>query len=113
VNTKEYLAQSVAHDVIEQVLTEDWFTPEGLELFKWLWVPATYEKLMVVPHVVSQRMLQRPEEDDYYAEPQMVEIRTIMTRRGDMTYYGPYLARVGWNVEERIAVLFFLEGGKL
>lgn len=32
----------MAHELIRACLAEDWFTPEGLELYRWHWVPADW-----------------------------------------------------------------------
>ena len=79
--------------------------PEGVELFRWWWVPLSWMSVRL-PVESSHCVVARTAEIPPYAQRDVMEIRPVLHSQDPP-------ARVGWNVEHRCAALFFAEGGTL
>lgn len=81
--------------------------PEGIELYRWLWVPASYRSYLIPVYRPLGVSFMGDEIDLLNPGPRsVVEITPVMWVRRP-----PDLAWVGWSEDERIAVLFYADGG--
>lgn len=89
--------------------------PEGLELFRWHWVPSSHPVwyLHIPPPRAGAQVvgadipLATPVTDTFMVRPSELRGEIVM-QHGRPERFG-----LGWNVEHRAAVLFFLGGGEL
>lgn len=81
--------------------------PEGIELYRWLWVSAD-KQAIVIPLPSSHYGVTVEDRGVPTTEHPTVTITPVveLVREPDL------LARCGWDIENRIAVLFLFDGGK-
>ncbi len=101
-------AASLARRRVEEMET----APEGIELYRWLWVPRGYRHGW---NVMVQEPVKVTACEDIPASiplpPTVCVFWTVMI--ADLPIYHPdcRVAYVGWNREVRTAVIFYADGG--
>ena len=82
--------------------------PEGIELYRWLWVSSDREEIIIPVNQPNRAFVDDPSVPSATTEHPTVTITPVveLVREPDL------LARCGWDIENRIAVLFLFEGGK-
>lgn len=106
------LEDAIGH-LIDRALELD-NAPEGLELFRWHWVPSSaYAWYLHVPTVPGSATSAAADVSRAPATRTFIVLPSEL--RGEIVIQGgrPERFGIGWNVEHRAAVLFFLKGGEL
>lgn len=123
--------QKMAADAVNAFLRSN-SAPEGAADFTWHWVAAATERgdvtrarvKLALPRLLRtilgvclrsedrNRAVVRITQGAVYIEPNW-ELRGGMVRIDALNERVPVVARVGWDSEHRIGVLFFADGGKL
>lgn len=104
-STPRSLLERLAADARAAFEASD-LVPEGIELYRWWWVPvrARFWEIPVAERLTL--MLTGPEILPHLTKPPVIEVR----RQLHFSIFG-FEAYLGWDEGERQAVLFFEDGG--